>query len=77
MTSRIAVLAIDARDPARIADFWCQVLGWVVHERAPDGVVTIAAAGARPGTGDATIDVVSWVVLADPEGNEFCAFGPG
>jgi catechol 2,3-dioxygenase-like lactoylglutathione lyase family enzyme len=127
MTSRIAVLVIDARHPERIAEFWCQVLGWVVHERDPDGVVTIAPAGARPGTGDPAIDVapvpgpksvknrlhldlradgttldvraggtardaeverllalgarradvgqgrdVSWVVLADPEGNEFC-----
>ena len=58
MTSRIAVLVIDARDPARVADFWCQVLGWVVHERDPDGVVTIAPAGSRPGTGDPAIDVV-------------------
>jgi predicted enzyme related to lactoylglutathione lyase len=118
MTSRIAVLVIDARDPARVADFWCQVLGWVVHDQDSDGVVTIAAAGSRPGTGDPTIDLVpvpepktvknrlhldlradgttrdeelerllalgarrvdigqgpdvSWVVLADPEGNEFC-----
>jgi predicted enzyme related to lactoylglutathione lyase len=118
MPSRIAALVLDARDPARLADFWCQVLGWVVHERDPDGAVTIAAAGARPGAGDPAIDVVpvpepkttknrlhldlradgttrdeelerllalgarrvdvgqgpdvSWVVLADPEGNEFC-----
>jgi catechol 2,3-dioxygenase-like lactoylglutathione lyase family enzyme len=118
VTSRIAVLAIDARDPARVAGFWCQVLGWVVHDRGADGVVTIAPAGARAGAGDPTIDVVpvpetktvknrlhldlradgatrdeeldrllalgarrvdvgqgpdvDWVVLADPEGNEFC-----
>jgi predicted enzyme related to lactoylglutathione lyase len=118
VTSRIAVLVIDARDPARIADFWCQVLGWVVHDRDPDGMVTIAPPGARAGAGDPTIDVVpvpetktmknrlhldlradgttrdeeldrllalgarrvdvgqepdvSWIVLADPEGNEFC-----
>jgi predicted enzyme related to lactoylglutathione lyase len=118
MTSRISALALDAQDPVRVAEFWCQVLGWVVHERDPDGFVTIAPAGARPGTGDPTIDVapvpdsktvknrlhldlradgttrdeeldrllalgarrvdvgqgpdVSWVVLADPEGNEFC-----
>jgi predicted enzyme related to lactoylglutathione lyase len=118
MTSRIAVLAVDAQDPARVADFWCQVLGWVVHERDEDGFVTIAAPGARPDAGDLAIDIapvpepktiknrlhldlradgttrdeeldrllalgarrvdvgqgpdVSWVVLADPEGNEFC-----
>jgi predicted enzyme related to lactoylglutathione lyase len=118
MTSRIAVLTVDAQNPARVADFWCQVLGWVVHDRDSDGVVTIAPLGARPGADDMTIDVVpvpepktrknrlhldlradrtsrdeelnrllalgaqrvdvgqapdvSWVVLADPEGNEFC-----
>ena len=118
MTSRIAVLTVDARDPARVADFWCQVLGWVVHERDADGVVTIAPVGARPGADVMAIDVVpvpepkttknrlhvdlradgvsrdeeltrllalgarrvdvgqapdvTWVVLADPEGNEFC-----
>jgi predicted enzyme related to lactoylglutathione lyase len=118
MTSRIAVLTVDARDPARVAAFWCQVLGWVVHDLDSDGVVTIAPVGARPGADDMAIDVapvpepktrknrlhldlradgvsrdeelnrllvlgaqrvdvgqgpdVSWVVLADPEGNEFC-----
>jgi predicted enzyme related to lactoylglutathione lyase len=118
MTSRIAVLTLDAQDPARVADFWCQVLGWVVHDRNSDGVVTIAPVGARPGADGMAIDVVpvpepktsknrlhvdlradgvsrdeelnrllalgaqrvdvgqapdvSWVVLADPEGNEFC-----
>ena len=52
MTSRIAALVIDARDPARIADFWCQVLGWVVRDRDADGFVTIAPPGARAGAGD-------------------------
>lgn len=32
MTSRFAVLAIDALDPARIADLWARVLGWQIHE---------------------------------------------
>ena len=118
MTSRIAALAVDAHDPARLADFWCQVLGWVVHDHDEDGLVTIAPSGARPDAGDPSIDFapvpepktvknrlhldlradgtsrdeelerllalgarhadvgqgpdVSWVVLADPEGNEFC-----
>jgi predicted enzyme related to lactoylglutathione lyase len=113
MTSRFAVLAIDAREPGLIAEFWCQVLGWVVIERSGD-YVTIGPADG----GGLTIDVLpvperktvknrlhidlradgtstsdelyrlqelgakrvdvgqpadaSWVVLADPEGNEFC-----
>jgi predicted enzyme related to lactoylglutathione lyase len=117
MTSRIAALTVDARDPSRVAEFWCQVLGWVVLDRDEDGVLTIAPPGARPDAcmtidvapvpepkttknrlhldlrafgisrdqelnrlldlGAQRVDVgqapnVGWVVLADPEGNEFC-----
>lgn len=113
MTSRIAVVAIDAWDPHVVADFWCQVLGWRVVEESADGVSIAPPDGAWP-----TIDVIpvperkvvknrlhldlradgistdaeldrleqlgarrvdigqaadaTWVVLADPEGNEFC-----
>jgi catechol-2,3-dioxygenase len=113
MSSRIAVISIDAAQPRLVADFWCRVLGWQVIEE--DGsVISIAAQdGSWP-----TIDVVAvpekktlknrlhfdvradgmstadelerllslgarrtdvgqgadatWVVLSDPEGNEFC-----
>jgi predicted enzyme related to lactoylglutathione lyase len=117
VTSRLAVLAIDAHDPRRVADFWCAVLGWTVLEEGADGV-SIGPPRATPAAGNLTIDVVpvpepktvknrlhldlradgttrddelarllalgarrvdvgqgpdvSWVVLADPEGNEFC-----
>ncbi len=113
MTSRIAVLAVDALDPEGLAGFWCAVLGWQVVERG-EGLVSIAAGdGAgfgidllpvpEPKTaknrlhldlradgvttagelerllalGARRVDVgqnpdVSWVVLSDPEGNEFC-----
>lgn len=47
MSSRIAVISIDAVQPRKVADFWCAVLGWRVEED-------------------------SWVVLRDPDGNEFC-----
>jgi predicted enzyme related to lactoylglutathione lyase len=52
VTSRIAVIAIDALDPHLVAEFWAAVLGWqIVGEDA--GVVSIAPAhGAWP-----TIDV--------------------
>lgn len=33
MTSRIGVVTLDARDPERIAEFWCRVLGWSILER--------------------------------------------
>ena len=117
MTSRIAALAIDARDPRVVADFWCSVLGWTVLEEDAAGL-SIGPPDTSPGAGVMTIDVarvpepktvknrlhldlraagttrddeldrllalgarrvdvgqgpdVSWVVLADPEGNEFC-----
>ena len=54
MSSRIAVIAIDAVRPRVVADFWCGVLGWqVVGE---DGsVISIASPdGSWP-----TIDVVA------------------
>jgi hypothetical protein len=113
MTSRFAVLAIDAREPRTIADFWCQVLDWEVIEESDDGVSIGPADGSGPtidvlpvperktvknrlhldlcADGVSTVDELyrlqelgatrvdvgqpadaSWVVLADPEGNEFC-----
>lgn len=113
MPSTIATIAIDAREPRRVAEFWCAALGWEVTDEE-EGLITIGPAdGSWP-----TIDVspvpegktiknrlhldlradglptsaeldrllglgaqraavgqgadVSWVVLADPEGNEFC-----
>jgi hypothetical protein len=113
MSSRIAVIAIDAVRPRVVADFWCNILGWHVVDE-DDGVISIASPdGSWP-----TIDVVpvpenksvknrlhldlradgtstadelerlldlgarrtdvgqgpdaTWVVLSDPEGNEFC-----
>jgi hypothetical protein len=113
MSSRIAVIAIDALDPGPVADFWCGVLGWrvtgtdedMVSIGAPDGSwptidvlavpeprtvknrlhldlradgVTTAHELARlEQLGARRVDVgqdpsSTWVVLADPEGNEFC-----
>jgi hypothetical protein len=113
MSSRLAVIAIDAIRPELVADFWCAVLNWRIVAREDDGL-TIAAAehswpmidifpvperktvknrvhldvradgistaaeldrllalGARPVDVGQPADA-SWVVLADPEGNEFC-----
>lgn len=113
---RIQCLAVDSTDPAALASFWAETLGWrrtyededeVVLEppagSPEDGVVPdlillrvpeekagknrlhldlrpvdqaaevarLEALGARRvsvGQGDD----VTWVVLADPDGNEFC-----
>jgi hypothetical protein len=113
MTSRLAVIAIDAVHPRVVADFWCGVLGWHVAGE-DEGVVSIAppdgswptidvcpvpegktvknrlhldlradglstrdeldrllGLGARPADVGQAADA-TWVVLSDPEGNEFC-----
>jgi predicted enzyme related to lactoylglutathione lyase len=54
MTSRIAVIAIDAIAPRPVAEFWAAVLGWQIVEEDADGVVSIAPAD----TAWPTIDVV-------------------
>jgi len=120
MPIRLAVVAIDARDPRRVAAFWAAALGWDVWPDPDGGLVSLAPPGASDSSGAAgpSIDVVpvpedktvknrlhfdvraddstqaqevdrllalgarrvdvgqaseaSWVVLADPEGNEFC-----
>jgi len=120
VTSRIAVVAIDARDPALVATFWAAALGWIALIDPRGGGVSLSppTVGGRPGEAGQSIDVlpvpegktiknrlhldlradgstqaeeverlfalgasrvdvgqgddVSWVVLADPEGNEFC-----
>jgi catechol 2,3-dioxygenase-like lactoylglutathione lyase family enzyme len=126
MSSRLTEISIDCADPARLADFWCAVLGYDILDatddlieigpdhgpdaelldavrRAPlaptiflarvpeakvaknrvhfdvspvdctqaEEVARIEALGAtRADIGQSGAE--SWVVLADPEGNEFC-----
>src|SRR5699024_7972791 len=113
MTSRPAVIVIDAARPRLVADFWRAVLGWEVVESDADGISVAPGDGSWPGIdvfqvpegksiknrlhldlradGSSTEDElqrllnlgarrgdvgqgpeVSWVVLADPAGNEFC-----
>ena len=38
MTSRIAYLAVDARDVRAVAEFWAAALGWRVVEEDDDGI---------------------------------------
>ncbi len=120
MPVRIAVVAIDAVDTSRVADFWAAALGWDSWPDPDGGGVGLAPAGTaeESGASGPSIDIVpvperktvknrlhldlradggtqaeevarllalgatradvgqgedvSWVVLADPEGNEFC-----
>ena len=117
MACRITELVLECRDPDRLAEFWCAVLGYEIVGHEPDGL-ELGPPGGRFGAGALTLvlsqtdaprrgklplhlDVSpagcdqetelarltalgarpadvgqdgteSWVVLQDPEGNEFC-----
>ena len=38
MASRITELVLDCHDPERLAEFWCEVLGYVVLDRDGDDI---------------------------------------
>jgi len=40
MACRISEIVVDCHDPERLAEFWCQVLDWVVLDSA-DGVIEV------------------------------------
>ncbi|MEV6878970.1 VOC family protein [Amycolatopsis sp. NPDC051128] len=117
MACRITELVLECRDPDRLAEFWCPVLGYEVVGHEPDGL-ELGPPGVRFGDGPPTLVLArtdqprpgklplhldvspagcdqetelarltalgarpadvgqdgteSWVVLQDPEGNEFC-----
>ena len=48
MACRIGELVLDCRDPEVLAQFWCQVLDFIVLDRRDDGSVEI---GPRQGFG--------------------------
>ncbi len=116
MDIRIQCLCIDSTDPAKIASFWEEALGWRRTFDEDDEIVLEPPAGspedgiapdllflrvpeAKTGKNRLHIDLrpidqaaevtrlealgarrvdigqgadVTWVVLADPDGNEFC-----
>jgi hypothetical protein len=116
MSVRIQCLAIDAHDPAALAAWWAEAIGWRITDHDDDEYVVEPPPGSpedgvvpdllflrvpddkvvknrmhldlRPTDQAAELDrlerlgarrvavgqgdEVSWVVLADPEGNEFC-----
>ncbi|SCF45373.1 VOC family protein [Micromonospora mirobrigensis] len=114
MTSVWESLTVDASDPARLARWWAEALGYqIVAERsdeveirpAPDrlpGMVFVPVRDPktaknrlhldlRPADQEAEVERLvdmgarhvdvgqggaDWVVLADPEGNEFCVLSP-
>ncbi|WP_328466556.1 VOC family protein [Actinoplanes sp. NBC_00393] len=110
MPVRWEQVVVDAKDPARLAQWWAEALGYVIVNETPDEVeirrtpdelpgllftpVTDAKVvknrlhiDLRPDDQEAEVERlvdmgarqadigqqgVGWVVLADPEGNEFC-----
>ncbi|GGQ79866.1 VOC family protein [Couchioplanes azureus] len=110
MASTWEQIVVDAEDPARLARWWAEALGYVIVREAPDEVEIRRTPDTLPGLlfgtnpdaktvknrlhldlrpddqeaeverlvdmGARAIDIgqqdESWVVLADPEGNEFC-----
>jgi hypothetical protein len=121
MAARITELVLDSRDPAGLAAWWAEVLGYEVVGTEDDGAVEIGPPGQEPkgvvptivfapvpepkpgklrlhvdlnatdrdqdgelerllALGATRVDVgqgplsetMTWHVLADPEGNEFC-----
>ncbi len=112
----IECVTVDCHNPARVADFWAEVLDWEVTQasdtdvvveprnrglvlspvllflKAPDTkviknrlhfdlrpdnqAVEVARAEALGATrveiGQSADPATTWVVMADPEGNEFC-----
>ncbi|TDP91086.1 VOC family protein [Labedaea rhizosphaerae] len=52
MACRISELVLDCRDPQRLAEFWCEVLGFVVLGTEDDGSIEIGppegAGGLQP-----------------------------
>ena len=111
MPSRWESLVVDAQDPARLARWWAEALGYQITLEKPDGVEIRRSADELPGLvfvpvpeaketknrlhidlrpadreaeverlvnmGARHVDVGQreedgWIVLADPEGNEFC-----
>ncbi len=117
---RVQCVNIDARDPAALARFWADALGWRVTDESGDESVIEPPEGSpaidvapdilfirvpeaksvknrlhldlRPDDQAAHVDRLlamgatranvgqtgeeRWVVLADPEGNEFCVLAP-
>ena len=55
MASRISELVLDCRDPESLAQFWCEVLDFVVLDRDDDGSIEI---GPRDGFGGAQPTII-------------------
>jgi hypothetical protein len=62
MACRITELVVDARDPAALAGWWAEVLGWAVVGTEDDGSVEIGP----PGEGPAGLPTLLFQPVPDP-----------
>jgi hypothetical protein len=82
MALRIESFTFDAHDPKALATWWPEALGWTICFESPDGIEVKGEAFQRLlALGAQRVDVgqtgdESWVVLADPEGNQLCVLSP-
>jgi len=63
MAARITELVLDCRDPAGLAAWWAEVLGYVVVGREVDGAVEIGPPGQ---TGHGPVPTLLFQPVADP-----------
>ena len=48
MASRFSEVVVDCKDPRRLAEFWCEVLGYEIVDDTEDGIVEIAGEEQTP-----------------------------
>jgi Glyoxalase-like domain len=66
MAVRITEIIIDCADPERLAEFWCEVLGYVVTDvDAEEGLVEIRPAGTEAAT--SIVPSVLFVTVPEPK----------
>jgi catechol 2,3-dioxygenase-like lactoylglutathione lyase family enzyme len=85
-------VTLDCADARAQASFWAGALGWIAQEQddAPNRLhLDLIPPGGDPqqqltrlvGLGATVLDSqprgAGWLILADPEGNEFCLEGAG
>jgi len=79
VTCQLVSLCFDALDPSRLSSFWSGVLGFEKVDDAEDGFPLIPDddTGFKIRFRPTRTPKEGHVVLADPEGNEFCVIEPG
>ena len=73
MSLRLWSVVVDAHNPKDLAHWWADVLHWKVLFESEDEIVICTPDERFPGLVFVPVgDDKKWVVMADPEGNEFC-----